>query len=162
MTEFSSRVSPPLLLDGMLGRLARWLRLLGYDAAYDRQADDHELARRARAESRVLLTRDRELAARQGIQTLLIINENLEEQLRQVRQTLGSPPGAPFSRCPACNSSLVPASREAVRERVPPYVLRRQIEFRLCPGCRRAYWPGTHVERIQRIASTLAAIEPPP
>jgi len=158
-TSSQSRVAPPLLLDGMLGRLARWLRLLGYDAAYDREASDHALVRRARAESRVLLTRDRRLAARQGVQALLIISEHLDEQVHQVRQALGPPPDPPLSRCPACNTPLLPTAREAVRDRVPPYVWRRQREFRLCPGCHRVYWPGTHVERIQ---ATLETIEPPP
>jgi uncharacterized protein with PIN domain len=154
--------APPLLLDGMLGRLARWLRLLGYAAAYDRLADDHELARRARAEARVLLTRDRGLAARRGIQTLLIINENLEEQVRQVRQALGPPSGPLLSRCPACNTPLAATTAESVSERVPPYVLRKQTEFRVCPGCQRVYWPGTHVARIHAALASLASIERAP
>lgn len=69
MTESSSgeQGAPPrLLADGMLGKLAKWLRLLGYDTAYENDAPDHELARRARAEGRILLTRDRELSARRG------------------------------------------------------------------------------------------------
>lgn len=149
----------------MLGRLARWLRLLGYDAAYSRDADDYELMRRARAEARLLLTRDRELAGRRGVQALLIISENLEMQVRQVQETLGAPPGPPLSRCPACNTPLASAAREAVRERVPPYVWRRQTEFRICPGCHRIYWPGTHIERITGtpfIAPLLETIEPSP
>ncbi|RME40127.1 MAG: hypothetical protein D6793_00070, partial [Thermoflexia bacterium] len=72
------------LADGMLGRLARWLRLLGYDTAYENHADDLELARRARAEGRILLTRDRALAARKGLRALLIESEDVQEQVRQV------------------------------------------------------------------------------
>jgi len=139
-----------LLADGMLGRLARWLRLLGYDTAYENDADDLYLARRARAEGRVLLTRDRALAARRGLRTLLIESEVLEEQVRQVREALGPPPDPALSRCSICNLPLRQAGRDEVASRVPPYVLRTHERFRVCPGCGRVYWPGTHLERMRR------------
>jgi uncharacterized protein with PIN domain len=138
-----------LLADGMLGKLAKWLRLLGYDTAYDNAAVDPDLAHRARAEGRVLLTRDRELAARRGLRTLLIQSEVLEEQVREVQDALGLPPGPALSRCAVCNTVLEPASPDDVADRVPPYVLRTQREFRRCPGCGRVYWPGTHVDGMQ-------------
>jgi len=138
-----------LLADGMLGRLAKWLRLLGYDTAYDNTASDHELARRARAERRILLTRDRELAERRGLRTLLIHSEALEEQVRQVQEALGPPPGPPLSRCAVCNAVLEPVSAEAIAGRVPPYVLRTQSAFRRCPGCGRIYWPGSHLQAMR-------------
>ena len=138
-----------LLADGMLGRLARWLRLLGYDAAYENDAADLQLARRARAESRVLLTRDRALAARRGLRTLLIESEKLEEQVRQVRQALGPPPEPALSRCSLCNVPLKPATREEVAGRIPVYVARTHSRFRVCPACGRVYWEGTHLERMR-------------
>jgi uncharacterized protein with PIN domain len=138
-----------LLADGMLGRLAKWLRLLGYDTAYDNAAADPDLARRARVEGRVLLTRDRELAARRGLRTLLIQSEVLEEQVREVQDALGLPPDPALSRCAVCNTVLEPVSPEDVAERVPPYVLRTQREFRRCPSCGRVYWPGTHVDEMR-------------
>jgi uncharacterized protein with PIN domain len=138
-----------LLADGMLGRLAKWLRLLGYDTAYDNAAADPDLARRARVEGRVLLTRDRELAARRGLRTLLIQSEVLEEQVREVQDALGLPPNPALSRCAVCNTVLEPVSPEDVAERVPPYVLRTQREFRRCPSCGRVYWPGTHVDEMR-------------
>ena len=140
-----------LLADGMLGRLARWLRLLGYDTAYDNVADDLALARQARAEGRVLLTRDRELAARRGLRTLLIHSETLEEQLQEVRQALGPPPHPPLSRCTVCNVELSSVAPEDVAERVPPYVLRTQSRFRQCPRCGRVYWAGTHVREMENV-----------
>jgi uncharacterized protein with PIN domain len=137
------------LADGMLGKLAKWLRLLGYDTAYDNVADDHELARRTRAEGRVLLTRDRELAGRRGLHTLLVESEVLEEQVRQVRDALGPPPAPALSRCAVCNTTLEQVSPEDVANRVPPYVVRTQADFRRCPGCGRVYWPGTHVDGMR-------------
>jgi uncharacterized protein with PIN domain len=138
-----------LLADGMLGTLAKWLRLLGYDTAYDNVADDHALARRARAEGRMLLTRDRELANRRGLHTLLIESEVLEEQVRQVQGALGPPPDPALSRCAVCNTELEPVSPEDIAIRVPPYVVRTQTDFRRCPGCGRVYWPGTHVDGMR-------------
>nr|HID13727.1 hypothetical protein [Anaerolineae bacterium] len=138
-----------LLADGMLGRLAKWLRLLGYDTAYDNAATDPELARRARAEGRVLLTRDRELSARRGLRTLLIQSEVLEEQVREVRDALGPPPAPALSRCAVCNAVLEPVSPAEIADRVPPYVLKTQAEFRRCPGCGRVYWPGSHLQMMR-------------
>jgi uncharacterized protein with PIN domain len=138
-----------LLADGMLGRLAKWLRLLGYDTAYDNAATDPELARRARAEGRVLLTRDQALAARRGLRALLIRSQVLEEQVREVRQRLGPPPHPALSRCAVCNSVLEPMSHDQAAQLVPPHVLRTQTEFRRCPGCGRVYWPGSHLQAIR-------------
>jgi uncharacterized protein with PIN domain len=145
-----------LLADGMLGTLAKWLRLLGYDTAYDNAAADPELARRARAEGRVLLTRDRELAGRRGLRTLLIRSETLQEQVREVQDALGPPPDPALSRCAVCNAALETVSPDAVADRVPPYVLRTQTEFRRCPGCGRVYWPGTHVDEMRDRMDELA------
>jgi uncharacterized protein with PIN domain len=146
MTDpFSSR----LLIDGMLGRLAKWLRILGYDTAYESQLDDNELVRRARAEGRWLLTRDHELAGRPGVHSLLIESEQLATQMAQVRSQLGPAEGGAFSRCPVCNASLVATSTQEVRDRVPPYVLRSHSRFRRCPSCDRIYWPGSHWRRMR-------------
>ncbi|MFQ6102300.1 MAG: Mut7-C RNAse domain-containing protein [Anaerolineae bacterium] len=144
-----SSASLRLLADGMLGRLAKWLRLLGYDTAYENDADDAELARRARAESRILLTRDHELAARRGLRTLLIQSEVLEEQVREVQDALGPPPHPALSRCSVCNVVLEAISPDEIADRVPPFVLQTQTKFRRCPGCGRVYWPGTHLQAMR-------------
>jgi uncharacterized protein with PIN domain len=127
----------------------RPLKFLADDTAYDNVADDHELARRTRAEGRVLLTRDRELAGRRGLHTLLVESEVLEEQVRQVRDALGPPPAPALSRCAVCNTALEQVSPKDVASRVPPYVVRTQTDFRRCPGCGRVYWPGTHVDGMR-------------
>jgi uncharacterized protein with PIN domain len=144
-----SREPLRLLADGMLGRLAKWLRLLGYDTAYDNADDDLGLARRARAEKRVLLTRDRELAQRRGLRAILVRSQALAEQVRQVREELGPPPGPALSRCTLCNAALRPAAPTDVEGRVPPYVLETYPEFQRCPSCGRIYWPGSHVSSMR-------------
>ena len=140
---------PRFVIDGMLGSLARWLRLLGYDADYDNRRDDAELVRLARAENRVLLTRDRELAARRGVQALLIASQVLDEQLAQVTAAFPRPAGSEPARCPVCNTALVPATPEELADRLPAYVLHKHHDFRCCPGCDRVYWPGSHWQTMQ-------------
>ena len=140
--------APRFLVDGMLGRLARWLRLLGYDAEYANDVPDSDIVRRARAEGRIVLTCDTGLARRRALRVLLIRGERVDEQLAQVVAALGLVFDGALTRCPVCNMLLDDVAREAVRQRVPPYVYGTQRGFRQCPGCGRVYWRGTHWQRI--------------
>jgi uncharacterized protein with PIN domain len=137
------------LADGMLGRLARWLRILGYDTAYDPQADDHTLAGIARAEGRILLTRDTALARRRGVQAILIESQEVTEQVRQVLAACHLDPSDTFSRCAVCNVPLEPIDRAVAQSLVPPYVYQTQDGFQRCPRCKRIYWRGTHWANMQ-------------
>jgi uncharacterized protein with PIN domain len=131
----------------MLGTLAKWLRILGFDTCFDPDLDDHQLVRLARAESRVLLTRDRELARRRGVQTLLVTSQVLAEQIRQVLADLELEPEG-TTRCPICNEPLVPLDRESARARVPAYVAETHDSFTTCPACQRVYWRGSHWQQM--------------
>lgn len=143
--------SPKFMVDAMLGTLAKWLRLLGYDAEYaDSSYPDSEIVRRARSQGRIILTRDRELALhRKGVNAILIESEELGEQLLQLKEALGLDFDRLGSRCVECNVPLVSISREEARPLVPPYVYQTQTEFRICPKCGRVYWRATHWEKIQ-------------
>lgn len=143
------------LADGMLGRLAKWLRILGYDTAYDASADDHALVRQARAEGRILLTRDNALARRRGVEALLIHSQDVEAQVRQVLEDLNLSPGNAFSLCPVCNIPLEHLDPPAARDRVPPYVYATQDHFQCCPQCGRVYWRGTHWANMQAQLNNL-------
>jgi len=137
----------------MLGALARWLRALDLDVAYDPALDDPELVARSAAEGRTILTRDRRLVERRLARNhLLIRSEKVEEQVRQVLGELAihPEPGRLLGRCLRCNLPLEPLPAERARARVPPWVARTQEEFRGCPGCGRVYWRGTHVDRMGR------------
>ena len=142
------------LVDGMLGRLAKWLRAAGHDTVYEAPFDDLLLADRARQEDRILLTRDHALARRRGVRSLLVQSEALDEQLRQVLALF--PPAEGGARCLRCNVPLEPVPLSAVQDFVPPYVREHQSEYWLCPSCRRVYWQGTHwqhmQERLQRLS----------
>ena len=137
------------IVDGMLGRLAKWLRILGYDTTYFPDLDDDQLVRRARAEGRLLLTRDGGLARRRGLQCLLIESDHLEEQLGQVLAEPALAEEHPFSRCPVCNTPLQKVEKTELEGRVPPHIFRTHTDFSLCPNCHRIYWPGTHWARMQ-------------
>ncbi len=137
------------LADTTVGKLARWLRLLGYDVVYMKAKDKAAIAWRARSEGRILLTRDHSLANRRGLQVVLINNQDLEGQLDQVLQEVGLPPQAAGPRCMGCNMPLVSLAPEEAREFVPPYVVRTHRAFSQCPACGKVYWSGTHWEKIK-------------
>jgi uncharacterized protein with PIN domain len=140
-----------LIADVMLGRLAKWLRLLGYDTRYDNAADDMTLLRIAQAEDRVLLTRDRALSHKRGVRAIWIESQHLEAQIEQVRAAVGPPPDSSLTRCAVCNARLESIAKAHVKDRVPPYVFQTQAEFRRCPQCERIYWAATHVARMREI-----------
>jgi len=136
------------LADSMLGTLAKWLRIMGYDTVYDPALDDNALVRLARAEGRILLTRDTALLQRKGIQCLFIASEVLTEQLAQVMQTFSLHVDSPFTRCPVCNSPLEDVPKHEAWGQVPPFVFQTQDRFCLCPECNRFYWRGTHWQKM--------------
>lgn len=146
--------APRLLADAMLGALARWLRVLGLDTAYDPRWDDPQLAELAAQEDRTLLTRDRRLVQRRLVRDrhLLVSSGVVDRQVRQVLDELGLEPTADdlFSRCLRCNTPLAPADPEEARRHVPPFVARTHDVFHRCPGCRRIYWRASHVRRMRK------------
>ena len=141
---------PLLLADAMLGRLCKWLRIVGYDTVYALSWPDHQIAAQARAQNRIVLTRDRELAKRKGIRCLLIRSQKLEEQIETVLDAFGMPP-TDRVRCPQCNTLLVSVSPQQARGHVPRYILDTQHDFSYCPMCVKFYWPGSHWDHVQSI-----------
>ena len=140
-------LTPCFIADAMLGKLARWLRVLGYDTLY-LQGDDHVIAARTRAEGRILLTRDTELSRRKGLSVILIKSQVLQEQLTQVMHHVTPPLQQRPSRCMKCNGSLTILSPEQARSLVPPYVAQTQNIFHQCKICGQMYWRGTHWQNI--------------
>jgi hypothetical protein len=137
--------------DIMLGSLARWLRILGYDTAYDNTIEDEELVRRCREEGRIALTRDRRLVRHRSLlRAILVRSDRLGHQVRQVLDEIGEQPAPErlFRRCLHCNLPLRPADPAAVAGSVPPYILETQPRFLSCPACGRVYWAGTHRARV--------------
>ena len=153
------RPVPPVrfVLDEHLGRLARYLRLLGFDAWWHPGTDDDELARRSAADGRVLLTRDRALLKR-GAVTLGTYVRDTDPQgqvVEVVRRFNLAGDLNPFTRCLVCNGRLEAVDRAEVADRVPPAVGRSQARFSICPDCFRVYWEGSHHERLSDLVERV-------
>jgi uncharacterized protein with PIN domain len=147
------------IADAMLGRLARWLRLLGFDCAWEPDIADEALVRRAIAEGRTVLSRDRALPEEWRISGIHRVEaEKVRDQLAEV---LGAFDLAPeirlLSRCSHCNAPLSPAALGDVADRVPPRVLEHRDVFSACPDCGRVYWEGSHTARIRGFVDELLA-----
>ena len=131
--------------DKMLGRLAKWLRILGQDVTYGPHLSGYGLIRAARREGRIILTRDRTIRKMNPPEYLTIESDRFREQLKQVvREYRLDPLKDLFTRCVECNSPFESVAKEAVREKVPPYVFSTQERFSFCRSCQRIYWPATH------------------
>jgi len=139
--------------DEMLGKLTRWLRIMGVDVAHRRPFPDRELLKTARHEGRVILTRDTKLAALAPPPEVWHIENDLPfYQLREVILRAGIDPWEKaFTRCGVCNEILVEVGREEVAGEVPPFVYATQSEYRRCTNCKRIYWPGSHRDRMERL-----------
>lgn len=145
--------APRFLADAMLGRLARWLRAVGYDTRYDATLADPVLVRLAAAEDRILLTRDRHLLRElRPVRALELRSDVPLEQLRDVVHTLALPaPAELFVRCLVCNAELSPPLEPAeARALLPPRAHGLPGPVRRCPVCERVYWPGSHARRMRR------------
>ena len=150
---------PRFVLDGHLGRLARYLRMLGFDVRYDSGAADDELARVSAAEDRVLLTRDRGLLKRSIVRLgYLVRDDDPRRQLAEVvaRYRLARR-AAPFTRCVRCGGALDQVGRAEVAERLAgePRTLRYFDTFGRCVDCGSIYWPGSHFERMSRLVQEV-------
>ena len=137
------------VVDVNVGRLAKWLRVMGYDAAFPREKGDNELVRIALQEDRVLVTRDSGIAQRRAVRlgqmkVVRIENDDLRSQLKQLVTELKLDLAGGFSRCVRCNQVLEPRHKQDVAWRLPPYVFQTHSQFMECPQCRRLYWRGTH------------------
>ncbi|EFL51711.1 protein of unknown function DUF82 [Solidesulfovibrio fructosivorans JJ]] len=137
--------------DANVGRLATLLRLLGYDAVYDRDMEDGELARIAAEEGRIALSRDVSCLKRSKIMYGRLIRANdPQEQLRDILRAFGlTPPYGAFTRCLRCNRELAPVDKKDILDRLLPKTKRYYEKFSMCPECGRIYWAGSHYEHMR-------------
>ncbi|MGE4297299.1 MAG: Mut7-C RNAse domain-containing protein [Desulfovibrionaceae bacterium] len=146
------------LVDANVGKLAALLRLVGFDTVYDRDLDDQGIAALAAAQQRIVLTRDTALLKRRAITHAHYIRA--AQPRDQLRETLGFfglvPPYAPFSRCLACNTLLVPVAKADILPRLLPLTRQYVHDFHHCPQCDKIYWRGSHHAHMQRWLDGLA------
>ena len=150
---------PKFVVDVHLGRLAAYLRMLGFDAVYNNHAADSDLVRLSREQLRTLLTRDRGLLKHSTVIHGYWVREtDTQHQLAEIVNRFDLAwQFRPFSRCMVCNQLLKPAPKKAVSSRVPPRVLEWREEFRECPACRRVYWDGSHSLRMRSWIEGISA-----
>ena len=150
------------IVDNNVGKLAKWLRIMGYDAVLFSEVDDGKMVKTALAEDRVILTKDSQIMKRRlvtsgRLKAVLIKDDDIRAQLRQVVTALKlGYHFRPFSICLECNQKLVEKDKESVRELVPPYVFKTQEQYMECPSCHRLYWRGTHWQAMSRELDELA------
>ena len=143
------------ITDGMLGKLTRWLRMLGHDVHYYRSTDDKDLIEMAKSERRVLLTRDLKLyrqAVTQGVEAVLVEAADEAEKLADLanRFNFKLEIDLSVSRCPKCNTTIKSVSKEMVIHQIPESTSTYYKDFWMCPECGQVYWQGAHWKRIEK------------
>jgi hypothetical protein len=144
------------IADSNVGKLARGLRMMGYDTLFFKDIDDAQLIDLALKEGRVLLTKDTQIVKRRlvsegKVRVILIQDDDYQSQLRQVIDEMKLDcQSQRFTLCLECNQVLIPRTKEEVKGLVPPYVFRTQTQYMQCPSCLRIYWRGTHWQRMNQ------------
>jgi uncharacterized protein with PIN domain len=148
---------PRFVADVMLGRLAKWLRIAGFDVLYSNRYSDDELIRISNSEGRVLLSRDTRLLIQKAVNRFVFLeSQDLQRQIQQVFETMHLKALPPLlTRCLSCNEPLQETAREMVRNMVPPFVFETQSKFKLCPRCGKIFWAGTHRNSVVRSLEKL-------
>ena len=164
LVQLRPSLTPPhrFLLDNHLGKLARYLRLLGLDTLYtDNEADDADLARIAHEEARILLTRDRGLLKRGNViyGYCLRTRDSLKQLTAVLHRYQLHDEINPWTRCLRCNGLLRPVKKEAILHRLEPKTKLYFEEFRICEACEQIYWQGSHFTRLQRIVDKATVKE---
>ena len=137
------------IADSNVGKLAKLLRMVGYDTLFFTQGDDNEMIRIAFKEKRAILTRDTQIMERRlvrdgDLKAVFITQDRPEAQLYEIMDALKLPLSRPFSLCLECNQPLIPRRKEEVQDLVPIRVFKTQKRYMECPSCHRIYWEGTH------------------
>ncbi len=151
------------IVDSNAGKLARWLRMMGYDTLFFKDIEDGRMVDMAMKEGRVVVTRDTQIAKRRvaangNLRVILSRDDDPKLQLLQVMKELNLDcRERQFTRCLECNRRLVPRSKEEVKDIVPPYVFLTQTQYMQCPSCSRVYWQGTHWQRMKRSLEEIMA-----
>jgi len=152
---------PLFIVDAMLGKLTKKLRLLGYDSFYSSSMEDYEIIRLAKNENRILITKDVSLtqkAKKKQIGTIQITKDDEIEQFLQIndKANLGKcTVSGGNSRCPVCNGELQYTEKNDVSEKVPSGVFENMKDFWKCKKCKKIYWEGTHIKNLQKFTANL-------
>jgi hypothetical protein len=138
------------IVDSMLGKLAKRLRIVGYDTYFDPKMDDHDILKLSKEEDRLIVTRDTQMAKIRGAKLFLLRSTDIKEQLKELSKLakIRLDSSRSFSRCPECNTPVKDISKEEAKKIVPKFVYETLNKFSYCPKCKKAYWQGTHYEKL--------------
>ena len=152
-------LKPKFLLDENLNRLAKWLRMLGYDAAVYKSINIHNKIRLVNRERRIYLTRNKSLAKKkEKFSRLLIKSEKHLKQLKEILDYISYNEEFVFTRCIECNRILCNISKEKVKELVPQFVLQNHSDFKVCRKCGKVFWRGTHYQAMEKELKNMLTI----
>jgi|YelNatPaOPRAMG01_1025707.scaffolds.fasta_scaffold02498_9 uncharacterized protein with PIN domain len=145
---------PKFLVDEMLGDVARWLRILGYDASYVKEMEDEEIIKRAIKEKRVILTKDEKMRSKEA-KIYIVKGRTFYEKMVDVVKRFRLSLKVRETRCALCNGELKKAGKNEVGHRVPKKVLESIEEFWVCKRCGQVYWEGGHWKRIKNVLGRI-------
>lgn len=153
-------MEPKFIVDNNVGKLAKWLKIMGYNTLLFAEKDDGKMINIALSENRIILTKDSQILKRRlvtsgRLKVVFIEEDNPKAQLQQVVTTLNLSSFKPFSLCLECNEILIARSKEEVSNLVPPYVFKTQNQYMECPSCHRIYWRGTHWQAMSQELQNL-------
>ena len=154
------------IVDNNVGKLTKWLRIMGYDTLFFDGGDDAHMMATALAEGRVILTRDTQIMRRRVVtcgqlKAILITSDQPEQQMHQVIDSLQLDCHfRPFALCLECNQPLLERSKQQVKDLVPPYVFQTQSQYMQCPACHRIYWRGTHWQAMTKELEKFTTSQP--
>jgi len=144
--------APKFIVDFMCGRLAKWLRILGYDTEFYKEHSRSKILMESLQQQRIILTRDTKLSSKKAYKILLIKSDKIRQQIKQVLKELNLKINKEkfFSICSICNKKVVSVEKESVKNLVPAYIYETQSKFYQCPQCKRVYWQGSHLELFSK------------
>ena len=148
-------MEPKFIVDNNAGKLAKWLRIMGYDTLLFKEMDDGKMINVALSQDRIILTKDTQILKRRlvtngKLKVIFIEEDNPKAQLRQVVAALNLSQFKPFSLCLECNQTLVSRKKEEISNLVPAYIFKTQDKYMECPSCHRIYWRGTHWQAMTK------------
>jgi uncharacterized protein with PIN domain len=149
------------LVDAMLGNLAKKLRLMGFDSFYSSSIEDKELLNKAKAEKRIIITKDEQLAKtakKMDIPLVQVTSNDEIEQMLEINKITNVGKctiNGNTSRCPICNGELQKMENNLVFDKIPKGVLENTKDFWICKDCNKIYWEGSHIENLQKFVVAL-------
>lgn len=154
------------IIDTNVGKLAKWLRMMGYDTLLFNEQDDGKMVKIALSQARLIITRDSEFMKRRAItkgrvKAFLVTEDKPELQMQTVINALQLEKECkPFTRCLECNSQLTNRERGEIKPAVPPRVFEMQDQYMECPSCHRIFWRGTHWQSMNNKLRDFISSQP--